>query len=122
MRLPLFHLHLSQRPTFLNRLRAVTKARQMSTSTLPQPTPDRLTELQENLSDIGARVQAATPEDKDTNVSGEQRPKLIAVSKIKPASDVYACYSSGQRDFGENYVQELEDKAEQVGLPLLYDV
>lgn len=86
----------------------------MSTSTLPQPSPDRLTELQENLSDIRARVQAATPQDKDTDVSPEQRPKLIAVSKIKPASDVYACYLSGQRDFGENYVQELEDKAEQV--------
>lgn len=88
----------------------------MSTSTLPQPTPDRLTELQENLSDIRARVQAATPQ------KPEQRPRLIAVSKIKPASDVYACYLSGQRDFGENYVQELEDKAEQVGLPLLCNV
>lgn len=40
--------------------------------------------------------------------------QLIAVSKYKPAADVLACYEHGQRDFGENYVQELVDKAKQV--------
>lgn len=35
---------------------------------------------------------------------------LIAVSKKKPASDIQALYDLGQRDFGENYVQELEQK------------
>ncbi len=35
---------------------------------------------------------------------------LVAVSKTKPASDVQALYDLGQRDFGENYVQELVDK------------
>jgi pyridoxal phosphate enzyme (YggS family) len=35
---------------------------------------------------------------------------LIAVSKIKPASDIQALYDAGQRDFGENYVQELVEK------------
>lgn len=39
---------------------------------------------------------------------------LIAVSKTKPASDVQALYDLGQRDFGENYVQELVDKAPQL--------
>ncbi|EGO24343.1 hypothetical protein SERLADRAFT_337532, partial [Serpula lacrymans var. lacrymans S7.9] len=39
---------------------------------------------------------------------------LLAVSKYKPASDVLACYEHGQRDFGENYVQELVEKAEQL--------
>lgn len=39
---------------------------------------------------------------------------LVAVSKYKPSSDVLACYEDGQRDFGENYVQELVDKAQQV--------
>jgi pyridoxal phosphate enzyme (YggS family) len=36
--------------------------------------------------------------------------KLVAVSKIKPASDIQALYNIGQRIFGENYVQELQEK------------
>jgi pyridoxal phosphate enzyme (YggS family) len=35
---------------------------------------------------------------------------LIAVSKTKPAEDLQALYDLGQRDFGENYVQELVNK------------
>ncbi|MES2646480.1 MAG: YggS family pyridoxal phosphate-dependent enzyme [Bacteroidota bacterium] len=35
---------------------------------------------------------------------------LVAVSKIKPAEDIQALYNLGQRDFGENYVQELVAK------------
>lgn len=37
---------------------------------------------------------------------------LVAVSKIKPVSDIKALYDLGQKDFGENYVQELVEKAE----------
>jgi pyridoxal phosphate enzyme (YggS family) len=36
--------------------------------------------------------------------------RLIAVSKTKPVEDIQALYDLGQRDFGENYVQELIDK------------
>ena len=36
---------------------------------------------------------------------------LVAVSKTKPVSDIEALYALGQRDFGENYVQELAEKA-----------
>ena len=32
---------------------------------------------------------------------------LIAVSKFKPLDDILALYALGQRDFGENFVQEL---------------
>ncbi len=39
---------------------------------------------------------------------------LVAVSKTKPASDILQLYELGQRDFGENYVQELVDKAAQL--------
>lgn len=39
---------------------------------------------------------------------------LVAVSKTKPASDILELYELGQRDFGENYVQELVEKAEQL--------
>ena len=35
---------------------------------------------------------------------------LVAVSKTKPNELVLEAYQSGQKDFGENYVQELVDK------------
>ncbi len=38
--------------------------------------------------------------------------KLVAVSKTHPAEAVREAYAEGQRDFGENYVQELLQKAE----------
>jgi len=40
---------------------------------------------------------------------------LVAVSKTKPNEDIQALYDLGQRDFGENYVQELVEK--QAALP-----
>jgi PLP dependent protein len=39
---------------------------------------------------------------------------LIAVSKTKPNELILEAYASGQKDFGENYVQELCDKYEQL--------
>lgn len=36
--------------------------------------------------------------------------RLLAVSKKHPASSIDALYQSGQRDFGENYLQEALDK------------
>ena len=36
---------------------------------------------------------------------------LLAVSKTKPNDIVLEAYDAGQKDFGENYVQELADKA-----------
>ena len=39
---------------------------------------------------------------------------LVAVSKTKPAADIQELYTLGQRDFGENYVQELVDKTGQL--------
>ncbi|XP_022211097.1 pyridoxal phosphate homeostasis protein isoform X2 [Drosophila obscura] len=40
------------------------------------------------------------------------RPLLVAVSKTKPAEAIIEAYDSGQRDFGENYVQELVEKSQ----------
>lgn len=40
--------------------------------------------------------------------------RLVAVSKTKPASAVREAYEAGQRDFGENYAQELATKAEEL--------
>jgi pyridoxal phosphate enzyme (YggS family) len=39
---------------------------------------------------------------------------LIAVSKTKPVEDILELYNLGHRDFGENYVQELVDKQQQL--------
>lgn len=39
---------------------------------------------------------------------------LVAVSKIRPVEDILELYNLGQRDFGENYVQELVSKYEQL--------
>lgn len=36
---------------------------------------------------------------------------LIAVSKTFPAEDIHTLYQAGQRDFGENYIQEFDDKS-----------
>ena len=35
---------------------------------------------------------------------------LCAVSKTKPEEDILTLYNAGQRDFGENYIQELRQK------------
>lgn len=40
--------------------------------------------------------------------------QLIAVSKTKPVNDIREAYQAGQRQFGENYVQELATKAQQL--------
>jgi uncharacterized pyridoxal phosphate-containing UPF0001 family protein len=40
----------------------------------------------------------------------KQKVTLVAVSKTKPNEDIQSLYDLGQRDFGENYVQELTDK------------
>jgi len=40
---------------------------------------------------------------------------LLAVSKIKPASDIVLAYQAGQRDFGESYVQEFREKSVELG-------
>lgn len=39
---------------------------------------------------------------------------LVAVSKTKPVSDLMEAYDAGQRIFGENYVQELVEKQQEL--------
>ncbi|KAK9471227.1 uncharacterized protein V1510DRAFT_420815 [Dipodascopsis tothii] len=63
----------------------------------------RAAELVDNISDVAAKVAAAA--------AGRQV-RLVAVSKLKPAEDVLALYTHGHRHFGENYMQELLDKAQ----------
>lgn len=44
--------------------------------------------------------------------------RLVAVSKLHPVDDVAEAATAGQPLFGENYVQELIDKARQICLPV----
>jgi len=44
----------------------------------------------------------------------EDAARLVAVSKRKPSGDIRAALAAGQRDFGENYAQELRDKAREL--------
>ena len=44
----------------------------------------------------------------------QQGVQLVAVSKTKPNEDVLALYEKGHRIFGENYVQELVKKQEEL--------
>lgn len=46
--------------------------------------------------------------------------KLIAVSKTKSAEEVMEAYQAGQRDFGENLVQELVEKATQLPSDIIW--
>ena len=45
---------------------------------------------------------------------------LVAVSKLKPATDIAEMFELGQRDFGENYVQELVEKQAQLPSDILW--
>ena len=64
--------------------------------------------LKDNLFDVEQRIQAACDR------AGRDRSEvtLIAVSKTKPESDLQEIYDQGIRDFGENKVQELCRKIE----------
>jgi pyridoxal phosphate enzyme (YggS family) len=55
---------------------------------------------------IAAAVRAAARDRDQASV------RLVAVSKTKPAEAIREAYAAGQRDFGENYAQELAEKAE----------
>ena len=62
-----------------------------------------------NLHAVRARILAAA------EAAGRPEPELSAVSKTFPAADVrLLCQKSTQRDFGENYLQEFEEKSSEL--------
>ena len=71
-------------------------------TTVENASHERTAELFASLAEVRSRVKASS-----LTIS----PTLVAVSKLKPASDILASHKAGQLDFGENYVQELEEKA-----------
>ncbi|CAM3855628.1 YggS family pyridoxal phosphate-dependent enzyme [Flavobacterium branchiophilum] len=45
---------------------------------------------------------------------------LVAVSKTKPVADLMEAYNAGQRIFGENYVQEVVEKQQELPQDILW--
>lgn len=91
-------------------------------------TPERRAELEENVAEVLAEIKAASqditpfkpvcpPSSVDSRAAADVQARLVPISKIKPASDIKALYDAGHRHFGENYIQELADKAPVVRLP-----
>lgn len=69
---------------------------------ITKATPERAARIVESLSNVKSRIHSAD----------HRAPILVAVSKYQPVSDILACYEiGGHLDFGENYVQELVEKA-----------
>ena len=64
--------------------------------------------IAERLEEVRERVASAA------RASGREvgDVRLIAVSKSKPVEAILEAYDAGQRDFGENYVQEFASKVE----------
>ena len=84
--------------------------------------PTRAKELGENLSTVLQSISKAQTGSQKVNflhkpqhTHADIRPqvRLIAVSKLKPANDILALHSAPHNhlDFGENYAQELTEKA-----------
>ncbi|RAL13166.1 YggS family pyridoxal phosphate enzyme [Aspergillus homomorphus CBS 101889] len=71
--------------------------------------PNRTSTLLANLAHVTARITAATP-----SSPSPKPPRLIAVSKLKPASDILTLHTTTSplhAHFGENYTQELHEKS-----------
>ena len=65
-----------------------------------------MTTIADRLADAHQRIaQAAQNSSRDSKAI-----QLLAVSKTKPISQIVEAYDAGQRLFGENYVQEGEEK------------
>jgi len=69
-----------------------------------------MSRLAENLTSVKVRIALAA---KNAGRDPESI-QLIAVSKTKPVEDVYAALESGQRDFGENYLQDALQKIQDI--------
>lgn len=66
--------------------------------------------IAQGLRDVRARIDAAAAR---AGRAGDEV-TLLAVSKLQPASMLREAHAAGQRDFGENYAQELRDKAKEL--------
>ncbi len=73
-----------------------------------------MNDIKENIALIRQRIVAACRK----SHRNPDQVRLIAVSKVKPAALVEEAFRAGQQLFGENYVQEFTEKADQVTVPV----
>ena len=66
--------------------------------------------VKENLGVISSKVVSAFSA-ADPLIRASRQPRLVAVSKTKPVEMIIEAYETGHRDFGENYIQELDEKS-----------
>jgi hypothetical protein len=73
----------------------------------PRPMPDQAEDVSSRIESVKYRVEEAS------KAAGRSKaPRLVAVSKLHPPSSILAAYvHAKQTHFGENYVQEMKDKA-----------
>jgi hypothetical protein len=64
-------------------------------------------QVAKGLLDVKKRIEEAT-----TRGNRNLPPRLVAVGKTKPLGMIMEAYETGHRDFGENYVQEIIEKAD----------
>ena len=67
-----------------------------------------MTTLQQNYRDVCSDIARAAAKAGRSSESV----RLVAVGKTFPAGDIREVYAAGQRDFGENYIQEWYEKTE----------
>lgn len=67
-----------------------------------------ISSIAENLSLIREQIESCAIE----NGRNTHSISLLAVSKTRPAEDLRTAYAEGQRDFGENYLQDAMEKIE----------
>ncbi|KAK9501557.1 hypothetical protein O3M35_012260 [Rhynocoris fuscipes] len=63
-------------------------------------------DIVKNLANVCSRINAVCLKN-----GFDYKPRLVAVSKTKPKELIISAYESGQRHFGENYIQELTSKS-----------
>lgn len=87
------------------------RKKDMADMAVPAASSARTATLLSNLSAVTARVSAASAS--ANSAATASTPRLVAVSKLKPASDILALHNppSSHVHFGENYLQELLEKS-----------
>lgn len=74
--------------------------------------------ISRNLADIRQRIRTAA----EAAGRDPSSVRLVAVSKTRPAADIIEAFRAGQTVFGENYVQELTVKLDQLQEPVEWHV
>ena len=92
---------------------SATTLAEASASSAPTADSAAAERVKSNLAAIQDAVAAAS----EACGRSDNLPRLVAVSKMKETPDLLSAYAAGQRHFGENYVQELCEKAADARLP-----